>query len=215
MKKDLKPIWLYLGIYIGIQFIIGFIIGIIYVNNAIEMVNKLSTVITFISYLAVTITFICIYQKQLKGKIKEMTKKNFIYAFVGAVILILVNVILYKLFTAMNVKMENQEAIIDAYKNSKALMLISVILFAPFVEEMVFRYSLSTFIKNDTIFVIISSLIFGLMHGIGVASIIYIALGVVLSLIYLKTNKNVIASTIAHILNNAFAMITMLIMIRF
>ena len=215
MKKDLKPIWLYLAIYFGIQFIVGFIIGIIYMNNAIEMVNKLSTIITFISYLAVAITFICVYRNQLKLKIKAMTKKDYIYTLVGAIILILVNVILYKLFTGMNVKMENQETIMEAYKNSKILMLIAVILFAPFVEEMVFRYSLSTLIKNDSVFVIASSLIFGLMHGIGLASIIYISLGVVLSLIYLKTNKNVVASTIAHILNNAFAMITILIMIRF
>jgi len=214
MKKDLKPIWLYLAIYFGIQFIIGFILGIIYMNNAIEMVNKLSAIITFISYLVVTITFIFIYRNQLKLKIKKMTKKDYIYTLVGAAILIFVNVILYKLFSGMNVKMENQETIMEAYQNSKILMLVSVILFAPFVEEMVFRYSLSTLIKNDSVFVIVSSLIFGLMHGIGLASIIYISLGVVLSLIYLKTNKNVVASTIAHILNNAFAMITILIMIR-
>ncbi len=215
MEKDLKPIWLYLAIYIGIQLVIGFVIGIIYMNNAMDMVYKLSAVTTFVSYLSVTTAFIGVYYKQLKEKIKKMTKKDFIYALVGSVILILVNVILYKLLTGINAKMENQETIMEAYKNSKVLMLISIILFAPFVEEMVFRYSLSTFIKNDAAFVVISSLIFGLMHGFGIASIIYIALGVILSLIYLKTNKNVIASTIAHILNNAFAMITILIMIRF
>lgn len=215
MEKDLKPIWLYLAIYIGIQLVIGFVIGIIYMNNAMDMVYKLSAVTTFVSYLAVTTAFIGVYYKQLKEKIKKMTKKDFIYALVGSVILILVNVILYKLLTGINAKMENQETIMEAYKNSKVLMLISIILFAPFVEEMVFRYSLSTFIKNDAAFVVISSLVFGLMHGFGIASIIYIALGIILSLIYLKTNKNVIASTIAHILNNAFAMITILIMIRF
>lgn len=215
MKKDLKPIWLYLAIYFGVQFTIGLVIGIIYINNAMDMVNKLTGFITFISYLAVTITFLCVYYRPLKERIKKMTKKDFIYALAGSIVLILANVILYKLLIGINAEMKNQETIIEAYKNSKALMMISVILFAPFAEEMVFRYSLSTFIKNDTIFVIVSSLIFGLMHGIGISSVIYIALGIILSLIYLKTNKNVIASTIAHILNNAFAMITILIMIRF
>ena len=215
MKKDLKPIWLYLALFFGIQFVIGFVLGIIYLDNAMEVFNNLSGIITFSIYLIIAITFVCIYKNNLKVKIKKMTKQDYVYSIVGAVILILVNIVLYRLFVNMNVELGNQEAVLEAYESSKILMLISVVFLGPFVEEMVFRYSLSTFIKNNYVFVIVSSLMFGLMHGVGVATILYTLLGIILSLTYLKTNKNVIASIIAHILNNAFAMITIMIMIRF
>ena len=214
MKKDLKPIWLYLSIYIGIEILAGFIIGMVYTKDATMMVNKLSGLITFISYLAIVIVFAIIYHKSLIEKIKKLTKKDIIYTVVVSAILIVLNEIMSRILISANVEMQNQDAIIEAYKNSKILMSISIALFAPFIEEMVFRYSFSTFIKNDTLFIIISSLVFGLLHGIGIVTILYVMLGALLALIYLKTNKNVLASTIAHILNNGFAIITMLIMLK-
>lgn len=214
MKKDLKPIWLYLSIYIGIEILAGFIIGMVYTKDATMMVNKLSGLITFISYLTIVIVFAIIYHKSLIEKIKKLTKKDIIYTVVVSAILIVLNEIMSRILISANVEMKNQDAIIEAYKNSKILMSISIALFAPFIEEMVFRYSFSTFIKNDTLFIIISSLVFGLLHGIGIVTILYVMLGALLALIYLKTNKNVLASTIAHILNNGFAIITMLIMLK-
>ena len=214
MKKDLKPIWLYLSIYIGIEILAGFIIGMVYTKDATMMVNKLSGLITFISYLTIVIVFAIIYHKSLIEKIKKLTKMDIIYTVVVTVILIVLNEIMSRILISANVEMQNQDAIIEAYKNSKILMSISIALFAPFIEEMVFRYSFSTFIKNDTLFIIISSLVFGLLHGIGIVTILYVMLGALLALIYLKTKKNVIASTIAHILNNGFAIITMLIMLK-
>ena len=148
MKKDLKPIWLYLALFFGIQFVIGFVLGIIYLDNAMEVFNNLSGIITFSIYLIIAITFVCIYKNNLKVKIKKMTKQDYVYSIVGAVILILVNIVLYRLFVNMNVELGNQEAVLEAYKSSKILMLISVVFLGPFVEEMVFRYSLSTFIKK-------------------------------------------------------------------
>ena len=214
MKKDLKPIWSYILIYVGVQLIAGFILGMIYTKDATEMVYKLSGVITFASYIAIVIVFLIIYHKQLKEKIKKLTKKDIIYIIGASIIVIVVNEITSRIFISAGVDMPNQESVIEAYQNSKVLMGISVVLFAPFIEEMVFRYSFSTFIKNDTLFVIISSLVFGILHGVGIVTILYVGLGVLLAMIYLHTNKNVIASTIAHILNNAFAIITMLILFK-
>lgn len=214
MKKDLKPIWLYILIYIGVQLIAGFILGMIYTKDATEVVYKLSGVITFASYFAIVITFLIIYRKQLKERIKKLTKKDIIYIIGASIIVIVVNEIVSRIFIAAGVDMPNQDAVIEAYQNSKVLMGISVALFAPFIEEMVFRYSFSTFIKNDTVFVIVSSLVFGILHGVGIVTILYVGLGVLLAMIYLHTNKNVIASTIAHILNNTFAIITMLTLFK-
>jgi membrane protease YdiL (CAAX protease family) len=214
MKKDLKPIWLYLLIYIGVQIVAGFIIGMLYTKEATTMVYKLSGLISFLCYLIIVVTFIIIYRKEIKEKIKQFTKKDIIYTIVGSIILIIVNEVISRLLISANVEMKNQETIIEAYQNSKILMTMAIVFLAPFIEEMVFRYSFSTFIKNDTAFVIISSLVFGILHGLGVVTILYVGLGVLLALIYLRTNKNILASTIAHILNNGFAIITMFIMLK-
>ena len=213
-KKDLKPIWLYISIYIGIQLIIGFVLGAIYMDKAIDMIYKLTGLITLVTFLIIAIVFTIIYHNELKEKIKSISKNDIICIILGSIILIGLNELISSLLINANVEMKNQQTIMETYEQSKLAMTIAVILLAPFIEEIVFRYSLSTIFKNDYIFIIISSLIFGLMHGVGASSIVYIVMGVILSLIYVKTNKNIIAPIIAHILNNAFAIITMLIIIK-
>ena len=133
MKKDLKPIWLYLSIYVGIQVIAGFIIGMVYTQEATAMVYKLSGLITFICYLVITVAFAIIYRKDLKEKIKKLTKKDIIYTIVGSIILIVVNEVISRLLIGANVEMKNQEAIIEAYQNSKLFMTLSVVFLAPFI----------------------------------------------------------------------------------
>lgn len=213
-EKDLRPIWAYLIIYFGIQFLAGMIIGAIYPTNYLDKINELSAIITFASSFTTFVILFILYHKQLKEKIGKITKKDIIIIILGTIILIGANELISMLLVNYNVEMQNQTKVLEAFAQNKTIMFAAVVIFAPIVEEMVFRYSFSTFIKNDYAFVIISSLIFGLMHSAGVAIIVYFALGVFLSLIYLKTNKNIIASIIAHILNNAFAVITMLIMFR-
>ncbi len=214
MKKDLKPIWLYILLYFGTQILIGIIYGVIYGANATEMINNKVGFITFASYFVTATVFLIIYRKELLEKIKKLTKRDILFIIGASIIVILANEVASRIMVNAGVEMQNQDSIIEAYKNSKVLMALSIAIFAPFIEEMVFRYSFSTFIKNDTLFVIISSLIFGILHGIGIVTILYVGLGALLAIIYLKTDKNIISSTIAHILNNTFAIITMIILFK-
>jgi membrane protease YdiL (CAAX protease family) len=213
-EKDLKPIWVYIIVYFGIQFLAGMIIGIIYPQNVLDKTTELAGIITLASALLTFIVLYILYHTKLKEKLVKITKKDIIIILVGTVILIAANELISNLLVKANVEMQNQELIMESFKYNRVVMILAVVIFAPIVEEMVFRYSFSTFIKNDIAFVIISSLVFGLMHSAGLAIIVYFILGVFLSLIYLKTNRNVIASSIAHILNNLFAVITMMIMFK-
>ena len=88
-------------------------------------------------------------------------------------------------------------------------MLIDAGLLAPFIEEIIFRKCFRNIIKNDTIFVIASGLVFGGMHVINSSNPIgylfiipYGCLGVAFALMYKKTNS-VYTSIFAHMLHNS------------
>ena len=110
--------------------------------------------------------------------------------------------------------MENQDTVVNLLNNYKLLTIISIILFAPVTEEIVYRYALSTLFKNNILFIIISSVIFGAMHGLGIVTILYVLMGIILAYCYLKTDKNIISSIIIHILNNISGVLTMMILIN-
>ena len=214
MKKDTKPLWIFLAITFGLQIIIGFALGIMYGNESLTVINKSAALITFICDLLIAIIFILIYHNFLKDSTKKITRKDLIIIFVGAILLIAANEVASRLLIYFNVEMANQETILESFKENGLLTFISVVILAPFIEEMAFRYSISTFIKNDYLFVIISSVLFGVLHGIGIVTSLYILLGAGLAIIYLMTNRNILSTIIVHVLNNAFAVITMMILIK-
>lgn len=93
---------------------------------------------------------------------------------------------------------------------------ITAILFAPFVEEILFRGCLRRFIKNDIAFIIISGIIFGLLHTISEANLLriiviglpYISLGCVLAYSYVKSN-NIFTNIGMHMTINTISCILM------
>ena len=94
----------------------------------------------------------------------------------------------------------------------------AAIIWAPIVEETLFRRCLRSFIKNKVLFIIVSALIFGLLHTIHEESLLnifviglpYMVLGGYLAYIYTKTN-NMFSNMFSHMLINSFALIMMLI----
>ena len=94
----------------------------------------------------------------------------------------------------------------DMYSRYPILVSIMAIT-SSFVEELVFRYTLRTVFKNKIVFIVVSSVIFGLLHGIGVATLLYVLIGVFLAVIYLKTDENIAACTICNLINNLHGII--------
>jgi len=110
---------------------------------------------------------------------------------------------------------ENQAAITRI--TNKLYLLFGSIIYAPIVEETIFRGIIRKFIKNNTLFIIVSGILFGLMHVIGSESIIqYIYLiyygssGIYLAYIYSKFNNLSVCITI-HFFMNLFATISLLL----
>lgn len=206
-KKDFIPIILYLVINILLT---GIIIGIITIVNPTKNLDNCVTSLSYLSFILVTIILIIKYRKKLNNNLKSLNKKDLIFILISSILILTTNLIISTIFTTTDVDMNNQELLVNSLKNIKLLPILSIVIAAPFPEEMVFRYSIGTIIKNKIIFVIISSLLFGIFHEIGISTIIYIIIGAFLSIIYLKTNKNVIASTIAHSINNLISVIILI-----
>ena len=89
------------------------------------------------------------------------------------------------------------------------------IIYAPIVEETLFRGCIRRFIKNDKLFIIVSALVFGLLHtafseetiyNALVLAIPYATMGGFLAYIYTKTN-NMLCNMSFHCFHNTIAMI--------
>ena len=96
-------------------------------------------------------------------------------------------------------------------------LIIFAILIGPAVEEGFFRGFLRKFIKNNLAFIIISSLLFSIMHVIPYAFFApvqwlfilqYMTIAVPISLVYVKT-ENIAASYFFHLCWNSVSLLTM------
>lgn len=94
------------------------------------------------------------------------------------------------------------------------------IIWAPFVEEGIFRGGLRRFIKNDKLFIVLSAIIFGLIHTIGsevglynmlIQSLQYMVMGGVMAHVYTKTN-NICVNMGVHCVQNTFGVVMMILM---
>ena len=94
------------------------------------------------------------------------------------------------------------------------LSLPLAIIYAPIVEETLFRGCIRRFITNDKVFIIVSGIIFGLLHTVFaesdilnmiVLAIPYGVMGCFLAYIYVRTN-NMFSNITCHALNNMVAM---------
>ena len=128
-----------------------------------------------------------------------------IIKYIGGVVLLLEN--------GIGANTENQAAL-EQLGMSPLLLIVLTAIAAPIVEETVMRgLILGRVFNNSYLGVILSSLLFGLLHiptNIG-SWIIYGGMGLVLAVVYHKTQK--LEYTIAiHFINNALGVLLMLLL---
>ena len=194
--------------------------------------NKGVVICQFVVSLIIFILVLCLYYKKYKDdyiNFKKDIKKNITYIIKMFVIFMLIKYLISILsvfilmifgYDTTSMTSVNQE-LIEAYvKASPILMLISTAILAPFYEEGIFRLGMKKVIKNKWLFIIISGLIFGLLHifpldeGITLAigliqSITYVTMGMVLGYVYYKTD-NIYMSIGLHFLNNFLSVLVMI-----
>lgn len=113
----------------------------------------------------------------------------------------------------------NQQVLNDMFKKVPIVTLLLSTLYAPFVEENIFRLSLSKILKNKTIFIIVSGFLFGTLHMIdkfiSFYDLLYIfqysALGICLAKAY-SDSKNIFVSIGMHFIQNFIAAMLVLML---
>ncbi len=137
-------------------------------NNFSTRTKLLLLILKYIIFLAVL--FIK-YRKYLIDKWKDFRNNLDNYsgtAFkwwgLGFLLMMVVNQILNRIVGGVGANEETVQSLLDA---EPIIAIIATTLFAPIVEELIYRKSLQDCFKNKKLFIIISGLIFGLIHVIG------------------------------------------------
>ena len=214
--------------------IFSYVLGIFGIDVT-KFSNKILVIYQFIMSFIMFIVLFFTYKKTIKKDYESFRKeknKNITYiikmfvifmivkylvSFISVLIMTLLN------FDTSSMTSVNQNLIESYVKASPILMLISTAIFAPFYEEVLFRLGFKKVFKNKYIFVILSGMIFGLMHvfpleeGIPLMlgimqSITYVTMGIFLSYVYYKTD-NIFISIGIHFLNNLLSVLAMINML--
>lgn len=156
------------------------------------------------------------YVKDFKKNGKNHLKLGFNYWIIGLSVMIVSNILIGAL-TPISMP-ENEQAVREALKMSPLFIAFSAIIDAPIAEEMIFRKTLYDMIKNKKVYVVVSGLLFGTFHILGVATSIYswlyiipyAALGMAFAYAVTKTN-NIITSMCLHAFHNFITVVQILL----
>lgn len=164
---------------------------------------------------------LCYYKsliKDFKPFFKDFLKNletSFKYYLIGIAVMITSNLIINLLLE--NGISTNENTIRNYITISPLLMGIEISLYAPIAEELLFRKSFREVINNKVLYVLISGLVFGLLHVISTDGLIkflylipYSSLGIAFAYTYQKTN-NIYSTIVMHSIHNTFTFILLLI----
>jgi membrane protease YdiL (CAAX protease family) len=209
-KKDIIKAIILLLVYFSQEIWAGFL-G----NN-----TTINIIIVIVYYILLFVLAISFFIKPLKRDIKELFKNlgtyikyiipRFLLMYLIYFIVAIICTYLTKTTTTVN-----QEAIKEI---PIAITAVLAIIWAPIVEETVFRGGIRRLIKNNALFIIVSALIFGLLHTTAEASVYkmillsfpYAIMGGFFAYIYTKTN-NITCNILCHTTHNTIAVLLMLL----
>ena len=206
-NKIIKNLLMFLS-YFVYQYIVLFIILLL----GIKLDTNLSKNIYLISTSLIYLLFVLfMYRKELISdlksfKIKTILKYIPIYI-IGITLMVSLNALIYKI-TNTTIS-GNEENVREYIKLFPIYMCFSTVIYAPFVEEIIFRKTFKNMIKNSTIFILISGIMFGLVHISLDGNIFkellitvpYMIMGFDFAYIYHKSN-NIFTTITIHSLHN-------------
>ena len=156
-----------------------------------DLDNFINTYCFYISLIYYIIIIIYLYQKNKQKESKIQGKQYFPLLYFGISIAIFLNMIIFLIIPPQPVEIQL----------SPLLALISTGVIGPIYEEILFRYLLYNRLKNKLTIkksIIITTIIFALIHLTPVKIIYAFILGLILNITYEK-HKNIIAPILIHI----------------
>jgi len=179
--------------------------------------------LTLFSNIILILIFIFLYRKEIIKQFKTLKKLKkekliiildtaFRYWLIGLIIMIVSNFIINKLGIGSSA---NDVSVSSMLEKTPIIAGLSVIIFGPFVEEMVFRMAFKDVFNKKIVFILVSGIIFGSLHVIGVVTNIYellylipyCSLGLAFAAIY-DYSDNIFISYLIHLLHNSLTAIT-------
>jgi len=221
IKGLISVLWIFLMLFWGaIPVVVLAVIGI----DPSDLSYTTKVVITFINDLLFLGLLIGVYYKSLKENFKKYFNHNFkdniktsiFYWLIGLCIMMASN---YIIAIVMNGQLaENEESVRNLINVAPLYMAFQVAIYAPISEELIFRKTIREVISNKWLFVIISGVIFGGLHAVSsitdMVSMLYLipycSLGIILGLLYTKTD-NIFSTIVVHSIHNSLALILYLI----
>lgn len=169
-QYKIKEWLIFVGILILFLFLDYLIIGIYYTLGSdlydLSMLDKIF--ILFFKYIVLFILFLIKDFKYLKEKwfdfiknFKKYTRITFKNWFMGFIIMMISNIIIASLVKGVG---QNESAVQELISKIPVIAFILTTICAPFIEEMIFRKYLQDCVNNKTLYMILSGLIFGLIH---------------------------------------------------
>lgn len=213
MKKIIKNLLILLS-YFLYEAIILIIINALGIDiSKLNFIQK--NIYLFVVDIIYLISLVFIYRKELKEDFKDFKENGSGYIFKYAP-LYLLGVILMGITNALLVKVTgmemstNEQNVRTLIKYYPIYMSFSSVIYAPIVEELIFRKSIKNLFNDNVLFVLMSGLIFGLIHVVGTGNegineilmgIPYIIMGLDFAYIYAKT-KNIFTTMTLHSIHN-------------
>lgn len=202
--------------------LIAFIICLGILLFGSKIITKFWMLIVF--YVVILSLMIGVFYKQLIHDFK-IFKSYFKEYFVlilktwgKALVLIMITTIIIQIITNTT-QANNQIALQNSFNSNPVFIAILAMFYAPIAEELMFRGVFRKFIKNKKLFVIVSGVVFGLMHVIDDSKtlaefsyvFVYSILGIYLTGIYAKTN-NLCTNIFMHFMQNTLSVIGMILL---
>lgn len=195
-------------------------------SNTIFLLKSIETLPEIIiSYLVITIFTVIVFFKEYKDDFKVF--KDYFYEYNSIILktfismLIVIGIINLSIRISTGVSTSsNQENINAMFLKSPIILSLMSVFYAPLIEESLYRGVLKKIISNKYLFIIISGLLFGLMHVIDdykslgdfMYILTYASLGMFLAYIYDKT-KNIWCNIYLHFLQNFMSIILLILTI--
>lgn len=203
-------------IYLLSNFIGSVIENVYFIITKSSFLNLIN--IMFYTNIIFILLFILLFRiikiKVFKYSLKNISKNNLKNLGIIGVITIIFSLILSGFINYFKLMPENQNIIETlAAKTNTSILFLSLVVFAPIAEELIFRYTIFGLNKNKFVGLIISSILFALVHvssDFAISSFfIYFSMGMLFGLIYIKT-ESVEATIFAHFINNVLSFIELM-----
>ncbi|EOQ22653.1 hypothetical protein KQ1_05653 [Bacillus cereus BAG3O-1] len=209
------------GYIILIYFIMTQFVGIIGVQllaktgwydiqgNQQQAIQQLLVHWELIGFSLTLIIFFLIYRKEIMKDTKlsiKLSRNSFVWILVGIILIFLgqmVGSLLDKSIFQFTTQSANTSSTVAAAVISP-VELISIVLLAPLVEEFVFRYAAINILTRrftQTWSILISSLFFSIMHFDFPFIFGYFLIGLVLAMVYVRTNRLLVSFFVHAIMN--------------